>query len=88
MGLSGQREGVIPSPPGSPWEAWGICLVERGTKEHQRQVAPSPAPSLTLFVLCVCFPSTEPGIFPPVVFSSGTLDHPGMQSRRQVPGTV
>ena len=48
----------------------------------------SSLPLLSLPCVCLCFPSTEPGIFPLSIFSPGTLDHPGVQSWTEVSGAV
>ena len=45
-------------------------------------------PWLSLWCVCLCFPSTEPSVFPLSIFSPRTLDHPGVQSWAEVSGTV
>ena len=45
-------------------------------------------PWLSLWCVCLCFPSTEPSVFPLSIFSAGTLDHPGIQSWTEVSGAV
>ena len=45
-------------------------------------------PWLPLLCVCLCFPSSEPGVFPLSIFSAGTLDHPGIQSWTEVSGAV
>ena len=66
----------LPRSPGcAPWE-------DEWPAEHTS--------SLPDFVcrVCLCFPSTEPGVFPLIVLSPRPLDHPGVQSRTEVSGAV
>ena len=74
-------------------EVWGshggFLLVGRVTTEPGRWWFPRIQPFwLSLSCVCLCFPSTEPGIFPLIIFSPGTLDHPGIQSWTQISETV
>ena len=48
----------------------------------------SNLPWLSLSFVCLCSPSSEPGVFPLSIFSPGTLDHPGVQSWTEVSGAV
>ena len=67
----------------------GFPLTGCVTTEPGRQWFPRVQPPwLSLPCVCLCFPSTEPGIFPFSIFSPGTLDHPGVQSWTEVSGTV
>ena len=66
----------LPRSPGcAPWE-------DEWPAEHTS--------SLPDFVcrVCLCFPSTEPGVFPLIILSPRPLDHPGVQSRTEVSGSV
>ena len=65
---------------------WSILFV--GICDHRAREAVGFLASSLLDLLCLCFPSTEPGIFPLSIFSQGTLDHPGVQSWTEVSGTV
>ena len=74
-------------------EVWGshggFLLVGRVTTEPGRWWFPRIQPLwLSLSCVCLCFPSSEPGIFPLSIFSPGTLDHPGIQSWTEVSGAV
>ena len=74
------------SPPGSPgcalwWDLWPQSM--RGCWLLLIQ-----PPWLSLLCVCLCFPSTEPGIFPLSIFSPGSLDHPGIQSWTEFSGAV
>ena len=73
-------------PSRKPW----VCpLAGRVTTEPGRQWFPHIQPSwLSLSCVCLCFPSTESSVFSLSIFSPGTRDHPGIQSRTQVSETV
>ena len=67
----------------------GFPLAGHVTTEPERQWFPCVQPPwLSLSCVCLCFPSTEPSIFPLSIFSPGTLDHLGIQSWTEVSGTV
>ena len=66
----------------SLWQdMWPQSLGDRGFPHIQ-------PPWLSLSCICLCFPSSEPGVFPLSIFSPRTLDHPGMQNRTGVSEAV
>ena len=67
----------------------GFPLAGHVTTEPERPWFPCVQPPwLSLSCVCLCFPSSEPGVFPLSIFSPGTLDYPGIQSWREVSGAV
>ena len=90
LGMRSHLRVTVGTLPGSCQEALGVPLGKMNDQPStgNNWLPRIQPPWLSRSCVCFCFPSSEPSVFPLIVFSPGTLDHPGVQSRTEVSGTV
>ena len=90
LGMRSHLRVTVGTLPGSCQEALGVPLGKMNDQPStgNNWLPRVQPPWLSRSCVCFCFPSSEPSVFPLIIFSPGTLDHPGVQSRTEVSGTV